>query len=92
MLGPHNIHGMSLIKGLHHLDAIAQRARGVHGVVDGVSESAAFLDSNGGVGRQDLGRDQLRSYWACRSGSLRGAAHGPAPDPVEEALGGGCYG
>ena len=37
-------------------------------------------------------RDELRSYWACRSGSRRGAAHGPAPDPVEEALGVGCYG
>jgi len=47
LLGKDDIHGMGLIKGLHHLDAIAQRAREEHGVVDGVSESAAFLDSNG---------------------------------------------
>jgi hypothetical protein len=38
------------------------------------------------------GRDQLRSYCIRRGGSLRGATHGPAPDPVEEALGVGCYG
>jgi hypothetical protein len=55
VLGQDDIHGMGLIKGLHHLDAIAQRAREEHGVVDGASESAAFLDSNGGAGRQHLG-------------------------------------
>ena len=60
--------------------------------MDGVSESAAFLDSNGGAGRQHLGRDRLRGYWAFRIGSRRGAAHGPAPEPVEEALGVDCYG
>ena len=60
LLGQDDIHGMGLIKGLHHLDAIAQRAREEHDVVDGVSESAAFLDSNGGIGRQHLVRDQLR--------------------------------
>ena len=55
VLGQDDVHGMGLIKGLHHLDAIAQRAREEHGVVDGVSESAALLDSNGGAGRQHLG-------------------------------------
>ena len=55
VLGQDDIHGMGLIKSLHHLDAIAQRAREEHDVVDGVSESAAFLDSNGGAGRQHLG-------------------------------------
>ena len=55
VLGQNDIHGMGLIKGLHHLDSIAQGAREENGVVDWVSESAAFLDSNGGTGRQHLG-------------------------------------
>ena len=92
VLGQNDIHGMGLIKGMHHLDSIAQRAREEHDVVDGGSESGTFVDSNGGAGCQHLGRDQLRSHWACHSGSLMGAAHGPAPDPVEQALGVGCYG
>ena len=62
MLGQDDIHGMGLIKGLHHLDAIAQLARKEHGVVDGVSESAAFLDSNSGAGRKHLGRNRLRGH------------------------------
>jgi hypothetical protein len=43
-----DIHGMGLVDGLHHLDAIAQRAREERGAVDGVAESATFLDSHGG--------------------------------------------
>ena len=35
VLGQDDIHGMGLIKCLHHLDPIAQRAREEHGVVDG---------------------------------------------------------
>jgi hypothetical protein len=50
-----DVHGMGLVDGLHDLDAIAQRAREEHGVVDGVAESATFLDSHGGPGRQHLG-------------------------------------
>ena len=37
-------------------------------------------------------RDQLRSYWACRSGTIRGAAHGLAPEFLVEALGLVCCG
>lgn len=37
VLGQDDVHCMGLIKGLHHLDSIAQRAREEHGVVDGVS-------------------------------------------------------
>ena len=55
VLDQDDIHGMGLIKGLHHLDSIAQRAREEHGVVDEGSESAALLDSNGGAGRQHMG-------------------------------------
>jgi len=55
VLGQDDVHGMGLIKGLHHLDAIAQRAREEHGVMDGASESAGFLDSNGGAERQPWG-------------------------------------
>ena len=33
VLGQDEIHGMDLIKGLHHLDAITQRTREEHGVV-----------------------------------------------------------
>ena len=36
VLGQDDIHSMGLIKGLHHLDAITQRTREEHGVVDGV--------------------------------------------------------
>ena len=75
VLGQDDIHGMGLIKGLHHIDAIAQRAREEHGVVDGGPESAGFIDSNGGAGRQHLGRDQLRRHCARRGGSLRDAAN-----------------
>ncbi len=55
VLGQDDIHGMGPIKGLHHLDASTQRAREEDGVVNGVSKSAAFLNSNGGAGRQPLG-------------------------------------
>jgi hypothetical protein len=78
VLGQNDIHGMGLIKGLHHLDSIARRAREEHGVVDGVSESAAFLHSYGGAGRQHLGRNRLRSHCAHGSGCLRGAANCPS--------------
>ena len=36
VLGKDDIHGMGLIKGLHHLDASTQRAREEHRVMDGV--------------------------------------------------------
>jgi hypothetical protein len=60
--------------------------------VDGGPESAGFIDCNGGAGRQRLGRDQLRRHCARRGGSLRGAAHGLAPESLVEALGVGCCG
>lgn len=62
VLGQDDIHSMGLIKGLHHLDAITQRAREEHGVMDGASESAGFLDRKRAAGRQHLGRDRLRSH------------------------------
>ena len=55
VLGQDDVHGMGLIESLHHLYAIAQRIREEDCVVDGVSESAAFFDSNGCAGRQHLG-------------------------------------
>ena len=55
--------------------------------MDGVSESAAFLDSNGGAGRQRLGRDQIRSHCDRPSGSLRGAAQYPNASALDGGAG-----
>jgi hypothetical protein len=84
--GHDDIHDMGLIKGLHHLDAIARSTREEHGVVDGGPESAGFIDSNGGAGRQHLGRDQLRRHCARRGGSLRNAANCASARSLEGAL------
>jgi hypothetical protein len=92
VLGQDDIHSMGLIKSLHHLDSIAQRAREEHGVVDGTPSQQPSLIAMEVPDASTWVRDELRSYWACRSGSRRGAAHGPPPGHVEEGLVVGCYG
>jgi hypothetical protein len=43
VLGQDDIDGMGLIKGLHYLDSIAQRAREENGVVDGAPSQQPSL-------------------------------------------------